>query len=206
MHAIRRRVLGLALLAAGVPAGPATAHVGHKRPSPSPSASVAPAAGFESPAPPSAAAAAGAVADTGRPAGLWDRLSWRDVVVHHPHNKIVHFPLALGLAAAALFIASRRWPAYLPAGRALVLVAAVMAVGAYFTGQAQEEPFEDSALHEVVELHETMGIAAGVTLWLGVALTAWPAGRRWLWAYGLVLAVVLAATGALGGLLSHSEL
>jgi uncharacterized membrane protein len=131
-------------------------------------------------------------------------IPWRTAFTGHLHNKIVHFPLALGLAAALLFIVAPRWPAYAPAARALLVAAALFAVAAYLTGGAQEEPFEDSPFHSVVELHETFGITTAITLWVGVGLTFWARARRFLPVYGVLLALLLAATGFLGGVLSHS--
>jgi uncharacterized membrane protein len=202
------RVLGV-LLAVMAPAV-ALAHKGHRSPSPSPSpgASAVPAAlETASPAPDvsGAAAVAGAIPDQA-PVPVWDRIVWRDAFTGHLHNKIVHFPLALGLAGAVLFLLSPRWPDYERAGRLLLLLAALFAVGAYFSGQAQEEPFEGSEVEELLELHENMGITTGITLWAGVLLGAWPRGRRWLRLYGVLLIVLLSVTGTLGGLLSHGEL
>jgi len=63
----------------------------------------------------------------------------RDALFQHLHNKIVHFPLALGVAAALLLILSARWPQYWPAARLLLFLAAAAAIGAYFSGRVQEE-------------------------------------------------------------------
>ena len=76
---------------------------------------------------------------------------------------------------------------------------------AYFSGVAQHEPFEDSPFHSVVELHEKLGIATAITLWTGVALTFAARARRFMPLYGILLLVLLSATGFLGGVLSHSD-
>ena len=89
----------------------------------SPSPSIAPAAGEspaanESPAAPSGADDAeaapadssmevsGDLADQGAMAAI----PWKHAFTHNLHNKIVHFPLALGMAAAVILIVAPRWP------------------------------------------------------------------------------------------------
>jgi uncharacterized membrane protein len=214
-----RALAGALLLLAGV--APAAGHQGHASPRPSPAAAATP------PASPRADAAAEAEIDTAEPApddgaatpvsalaqqmeppaeelGAMQVIPWKTAFTSHLHNKIVHFPLAFGLAAAVMLMAGPRWPAYAPAGRVLLVAAALAAVAAYFTGGAQEEAFEDSPFHAVVEVHERFGIASAITLWAGVALTFWAAAQRFLPLYGVLLLLVLSATGFLGGVLSHS--
>ena len=191
------RTLGrvvLAGLVAALAASPLLAHKGHPSPSPSPEVTLE-------------AAEPTLVAETNETAeepGALQAIPWRTAFRGHLHNKIVHFPLALGLAAAVLFLVAPRWPAYEPAARALLIAAAVAAVAAYLSGGAQEEAFEDSPFHSVVELHEKFGIGTAITLWIGVALTFWARARRFLPVYGLLLILLLSATGFLGGVLSHS--
>ncbi len=184
---MRRGTFALALLF--LAAGTALAHKNHE-PSPSPEAVAeepVEALPAEDPEP-----------------GALEVIPWRDAFTGHLHNKVVHFPLAFGLAAGVMLLVAPRWPAYEPAARVLLVIAALVAVAAYFSGQAQEAAFEDSPFHSVVELHETFGIASGLTLAAGVALSFWSAARRFMPVYGLVLIGVLAFTGFLGGVLSHS--
>ena len=212
-----RPLLGaLALVAAC--AVPAAAHKGHPSPSPSPppaaAASTSGGADVEaesaeveeaSPAPADdAVLVPGPEPESPEDLTAMQVIPWRSAFTGHLHNKIVHFPLAFGLAAAVMFILAPRWPAYEPAARVLLIVAALFSVAAYLSGGAQEDVFADSPFHSVVELHETFGIASAVTLFLGVALTFRPGARRYLPAYGALLILVLAATGFLGGVLSHS--
>ena len=142
--------------------------------------------------------------ESGDEPGVMQIIPWRLALIGHMHNKVVHFPLALGVAAAVLLIVAPRWPVYEPAARVLLIAAALFAVVAYFTGGAQEYAFDDSPYHAVVELHETFGIATALTLFAGVALTFRAGLRKLLPAYGVLLLLVLAATGFLGGVLSHS--
>ena len=210
-----RRLLGALALAAAL-ASPASAHKGHASPSPSPApaATAAPGADVEvesaaveeaSPAPADdAAVVTDAGAENPEDLSALQVIPWQSAFTSHVHNKIVHFPLAFGLAAAVLFIVGPRWPAYEPAARLLLVVAALFAVAAYLSGSAQEDVFDDSPFHSVVELHETFGIASALTLIAGVALSFQAGARRFLPAYGVLLLLVLAATGVRGGVLSHS--
>ena len=131
-------------------------------------------------------------------------IPWRTAFTHNLHNKIVHFPLALGLAAAVFSIIAPRWPVYEPAARLLLIGGALAAVVAFFSGRAQEGQFDDSPFHSVVELHQGFGIATAVTLWTGVLLTFWARARRFMPVYSIVLILLLVCTGFLGGVLSHS--
>ena len=76
---------------------------------------------------------------------------------------------------------------------------------AFFSGEAQEGQFDDSPFHSVVEVHQKFGITTAITLWTGVALTFWARARRFMPIYGIVLILLLLATGFLGGVLSHSD-
>jgi uncharacterized membrane protein len=131
-------------------------------------------------------------------------IPWRTALTSHAHTKIVHFPIALGMAAAFILILAPRWPVYAPTARVLLIVAALASVAAFFTGRAQESQFDDSPFHSVVEVHQRFGIGTAITLWVGVALTFWARARRFMPVYGVILILLLAATGFLGGVLSHS--
>lgn len=203
-----KRTLGMAAILAALAVSPAVAHKGHASPSPSPSpaaASAPPAVASGEPdaAPPADASleVSGDLADQGAMAAI----PWKTAFSSHLHNKIVHFPLALGMAAAVFFLIAPRWPAYEPAARLLLIAAALAAVAAFFSGRAQEEPFQDSPFHSVVELHEKFGITTAITLWAGVALTFWARARRFMPLYAILLMMLLACTGFLGGVLSHSD-
>lgn len=208
-----KRIFWMGALLAALAVSPAAAQKCHGAPSPSPSAA-APGEATPGPAAPEGADSAEAAPPEDSPMdvsgdladqGAMAAIPWRTAFTGHLHNKIVHFPLALGLAAAAILTIAPRWPAYEPAARLLLIAGALAAVAAFFSGRAQEEPFEDSPFHSVVELHETFGIASALTLWAGVALTFWPRARRFLPLYGIFLLVFLACTGFLGGVLSHSD-
>src|SRR5262245_44976209 len=133
----RKRRAAAALLLLIAAARPAAAHKGHSHsPSPSPSPSPAlvvpvdPSHAVPPAAPPSVAPTA---APSPAPAGPV-HIDWRAALFEHMHNKIVHFPIALGLAAAVLLLGRGRWEAYLPVAAWLLTVAALFGAAAYLSG------------------------------------------------------------------------
>lgn len=127
----------------------------------------------------------------------------KEAVSSHLHNKIIHFPLALGFAGAVLILLSYRWPQYRSAARLLLAVAAVSAVAAYFTGRAQEEPFEKGEMEPFLGAHKNLGTATAVALWIGVFLTGFSQYKKLLVFYAIILLLLISATGFFGGILAH---
>lgn len=143
-------------------------------------------------------------ADGVRPQPPPIQVSVKDVFFSHLHNKVVHFPLALGITGALFLLLSYRRPQLLPAARLLLVLAALTALAAYLTGREQKEDFEDGALALYLERHELLGKLSGATLALTAALSFVPSARRFLWLLALAVLMVLSMTGLLGGILSHT--
>jgi uncharacterized membrane protein len=127
----------------------------------------------------------------------------KEALLHHLHNKIVHLPIGFGWGAALLFLLAVRWPELHKAGLLLALLGAAFAVAAYFSGQAQEEAFEGTSKEWVVELHEKIGIATAISLWVLVLFGFWKPLKRFAWLWGLVALALISAAGFYGGLLAH---
>ena len=203
-----RVLTAVAVLATVAAPRPAAAHKGHAHASPSPSAAAsAPPSPAASPvdaaaptAPPSPVAAAPAA--PAAPA----RVDWQAALFEHMHNKIVHFPIALGLAAAVILLGRGRWAAYQPVAGALLAVAALFGIAAYFTGGAQAEPFMGTPAEALVGQHRVQGTFTVILLVVGAVLTRVRAAQRWLWLYALFLILAISFTGLLGGLVAHGEM
>jgi uncharacterized membrane protein len=129
----------------------------------------------------------------------------REALVEHPHNKLVHFPLALAVVAALLLVLGRRRVELDVAGRWLVWFAALGGVAAYFSGRLQEEAFEGEPKEWLVNLHEKWGLATAIALVLWALLTLWKPARRHAWLWGLVAAALALVTGIYGGVVAHGE-
>jgi uncharacterized membrane protein len=126
----------------------------------------------------------------------------KEAIWSHFHNKLVHFPFALGISGSVLIFFTRRKPELIVAIRILLIVAALFAVAAYFTGKAQEEPFEQGEMHEFLEFHQWFGIASGICLWAGVLISS-KAKKNLLMPYAVLQLILLSTTGFLGGILAH---
>ena len=129
----------------------------------------------------------------------------REALLEHPHNKIVHFPLALALAAALLLLLGRRRLELEAAGRWLVWFAALGVIAAYFTGRIQEEAFDGEPKEWLVHLHENWGLSSAIVLVVWALLTLWKPARKHAWLWGLVAAALVLITGFYGGIVAHGE-
>jgi uncharacterized membrane protein len=132
------------------------------------------------------------------------------------HPAVVHFPIALLVAALVLDLVAAvgKNDGMARAGGIVLLMAAAGAVAAVVTGMVAEEAAEamlpNEPLHETLEQHE---LAAFIVTALALALAVWrlagklqlPKGaRRWVYLALLLAAVVLVgATGYLGGQLVY---
>lgn len=122
----------------------------------------------------------------------------------HLHNKIVHFPIALGFFGALFFLLSLRWAAYLWPSRVLLGSALLAGLAALPTGEAMEGAIEGTSLEQSLEAHERLGQISVALLALVLLLTFFPSARKWSWVVVLAAVAALAITGALGGALAHS--
>ena len=127
----------------------------------------------------------------------------RKALTDHLHNKVVHFPIALGLTAVLLFLLAFRWPELDRAARLLVLLGALAAVVAWASGTAQEEAFEGGPKEWLVDLHENLGIATLIGYWVWVGFSYFRPLKRYAWIVGLLLALLIGVTGFYGGLIAH---
>ncbi|MCI0330987.1 MAG: hypothetical protein L0196_08615 [candidate division Zixibacteria bacterium] len=127
----------------------------------------------------------------------------KDALFEHLHNKIVHFPIAFGLGAALLFILAKRWPELHKAGLLSAFLGAIFAVAAYFSGQAQEGAFMETPKEWLAELHEKIGIATAVSLWVLVFFGFWKPLKKYAWLWGLVVTGLALIGSFYGGLLAH---
>jgi len=197
----------VAVVAAVAAPTPAAAHKGHAHASPSPSAAaVASPAGTAASPVAASATSPSPVAVSPAPAPAPAPLDWHAALFEHMHNKIVHFPIALGLAAAVILLGRARWAAYQPVAGALLAVAAVFGLAAYLTGGAQAAPFMNTPTAALVGQHATQGTLTVILLVAGAVLTHVRAAQRWLWLYALFLILAISFTGLLGGLVAHGEM
>ena len=125
-------------------------------------------------------------------------------IASHPHNKIVHFPVALGCVALVFALLSLRWPEYFKSVRVLLFLAAVGAWFAVQTGRGQAREFFEGPLRPVVHTHSMLGRYTMYSLAVCFLISLMPSSRKWLWALLLLVAGLILATGFYGGILATS--
>jgi len=122
------------------------------------------------------------------------------------HNKVVHFPLALGAAGAILLLLSYRWPQFGPGARLLLVAAALSAWVAVRSGHAQQADLEGGGLDLWLERHQDFGEWTAYALTLTALVALIKRARPVHWLFALVVLGLLSATGFLGGILAHPPL
>ena len=178
------------LLVALLLAGLASAHEHH---TPAPPTTVAP------PGPEDAAPA-----EDVRPPAEPLEIDPMAALTQHLHNKVVHFPLALGLTGAALLLLAYRWPQFGPGARLLLVVAALTAWVAVRSGIAQREDLEGGELQLWLDRHELAGKWTAAAITLAAALALLKQARPIHWLLSLLVMGLLAWTAFLGGILAHT--
>lgn len=119
----------------------------------------------------------------------------------HWHNKLVHFPVALGLFGCLFFLAAWRWPAYLWPSRVLLGGALAFGVFAMRTGEAAAEGFSGQGLDAALLWHQRSAQAMMALLAATLLLSFFPSAKRWSWAVAVAAGAAVLFAGALGGAL-----
>jgi uncharacterized membrane protein len=122
----------------------------------------------------------------------------------HLHNKLVHFPIALGLFGALFLLLSFRYPSYKWPARTLLFFAGVFGLFALPAGAAQAAEFDGTSLSKVLQWHALAGKTALGLIWGAFLLSFVDSARKFFWLYALALAAALILAGGLGGILAAS--
>ena len=120
----------------------------------------------------------------------------------HLHNKIVHFPLALGIFGALFLLLSFRYPSFKWPARTLLFVAGLAGIAAIFTGGAQAAEFEGTSLAQVLEYHGKIAFNSLILIWGALILSFFEVTRKFFWLYAIILIAGLILAGGLGGILA----
>jgi len=137
----------------------------------------------------------------GQPPSLFQALA--EGVFDHVHNKLVHFPIALGLTAVLFVFLSVRFPDLERSTEILVWLAAVSALMAVIPGLLQEEAFETSYKHDWVEIHEVLGLLTTGSLFLWGFFFRFRPFRFLVRPWSAGVLILLSLTGAVGGVIAH---
>jgi uncharacterized membrane protein len=135
----------------------------------------------------------------------WVKL-FKVAIPSHLHNKVVHFPIALGIVGALFLLAGMKFEQFKSPGRWLLFLAALSSIVAVITGHAQEDDVEGAAMKHIMEVHEGIGTGLAIGLWLTWILSFMKSSYAWLWVLLILLVGALAVEGTLGGVLAHMQL
>ncbi len=128
----------------------------------------------------------------------------KESVRGHWHNKLVHFPVALGIFGCLFFIAALKWPNYLWPSRVLLGAAVLIGLPSMKTGEMAEELIEGTSLHTTLEWHETSAKVMLGLLLATLILSFFPSFKKWSWLVALAACGAVAFAGALGGALASA--
>ncbi|MCL6097046.1 MAG: hypothetical protein M1391_00545 [Bacteroidetes bacterium] len=123
----------------------------------------------------------------------------------HLHNKIVHFPIALALAAFLFSLLNIKKQSYCTYQTIKILlgISFFAGVAAFFTGNFQLAPFIGDPKEWLANTHRLTGIISTILIliWFGSLFIA--RTKRYSWVIGIIVVVAILITGFLGGVLAH---
>ena len=127
-------------------------------------------------------------------------------IFSHMHNKIVHFPIALGIVAGVFDILSFFNPTLSQAGKIILALTTAGAVGAFISGKAIEEEMEEEytdAYEGVLEIHESLGFLAMSIYIIAFLLRLSPKTDKLSKLIVILSVPLISFVGYLGGILAH---
>lgn len=121
----------------------------------------------------------------------------------HMHNKLIHFPIVLIIAALILTLLGYKEEGYETVIKIFVGLAILFGVASIITGLNQAEPFMDSPKEWIVNIHKIMGIITIVLTGIWEILLFTKANKKYSLAFAVVTSIVVLAVGFLGGIIAH---
>lgn len=135
-------------------------------------------------------------------AGSFDP-TWKEIFTHDIHNKVIHFPIGFSIAAFILTLIGFRENRFEVGIKWLVTLAGLIAIIAFFSGEAQEESFEGTAKEWVVEVHQTFGLVSLFIIWIWAVFLYLKPLKKYAWIVGAALTIIILITATYGGMLAH---
>jgi uncharacterized membrane protein len=130
-------------------------------------------------------------------------LSFNEEMSSHLHNKIVHFPIAVGVLAFFFSLLHLKRKSYETTVSILVILGLIFSLVAFITGINQVEPFAGTGKYWVVELHRYFGISILITYFIWLFFLLVEKIKKYAWIIGLVVFILILITGFLGGVIAH---
>ncbi len=131
------------------------------------------------------------------------KLNPTEQIFAHMHNKVVHFPIALGLFAFFLSLLNFKWKNFDSAILISVLVALLFSIVTFITGKNQSEPFIGTAKEWIVELHQNIGLALIINFFIWAIFLFVDKLKKYAWLVGLIAFILILTAAFLGGVIAH---
>ncbi len=124
-------------------------------------------------------------------------------IFEHLHNKVVHFPIALGLFAFLLSLLNFKWKKFDSAILISILIALLFSIVAFITGKNQSEPFIGTSKEWIVELHQNIGLALIINFFVWTIFLYIHKLKKYAWLIGLLASILILTAAFLGGVIAH---
>ena len=121
----------------------------------------------------------------------------------HLHNKIVHFPIALGTLAFILTLLNFKEKKFDKAILITVALGFIFSMVAFFTGLNQAEPFEGTGKEWLVNIHMYFGLSLFFMYFVWLVFLIIDQIKKYSWIIGSIVFVLILITGFLGGVIAH---
>lgn len=131
------------------------------------------------------------------------KLNSAEQIFEHLHNKVVHFPIALGLFAFFLSLLNFKWKNFDSVILISVLVALLFSIVAFITGKNQASPFIGSSKEWIVELHQNIGLALIINFFIWTVFLFIDKLKKYAWLVGLIAFILILTAAFLGGVIAH---
>lgn len=124
-------------------------------------------------------------------------------IFSHLHNKLVHFPIALGVLAFVFTLLNFKQSIFDKAILITVIIGFLFSVLAVFSGLSQSTPFENTNKEWLVQIHQNFGIAALFAYFVWIIFLLIDKIKKYAWIISLVVFILVLLTGFLGGVIAH---
>lgn len=124
-------------------------------------------------------------------------------IFEHMHNKLVHFPIVIGIVAFLLTLVNIKTKNHERVILALIIAGILFSIGTIVTGLNQAEPFDGTGKQWLVEFHRNTGIALTASYICWLVFTSVQRLKKFSWIIGLLTTSLITLAGFLGGVIAH---
>ncbi|MEW6701144.1 MAG: hypothetical protein AB1298_00350 [Bacteroidota bacterium] len=126
-----------------------------------------------------------------------------EATFQHLHNKVIHFPIVIGVFAFLFSVMHLKWKNQDRVILIMVAAGFLFSIVAYFTGNSQSEPFIGTGKEWVVNLHRNFGISVLALYFIWLLFLFIAKIKKYAWIIGAILFLIVSITGFLGGVIAH---